>query len=101
MSIPIIVASQAGIAAGIAARNARRYEEEREVHRFRVTGEGRFGIDWGVPKSRLPKKMTVEVKGYYPDYTDAIHRKLREYALATDPSQISEAGPFGFCFEEV
>ena len=30
MNIPIIIASQAGIAAGIAARNSDRYEKERK-----------------------------------------------------------------------
>ena len=77
-----------------------------EKHYFKVTGEtpGEYphdSIDWGVPGSKLPKTMIVEVDGYYPDYTDAIRQKLREYALAKDPTQISEAGPFGFSFEEV
>ena len=77
-----------------------------EKHYFKVTGEtpGEYphdSIDWGVPGSKLPKTLTVEVDGYYPDYTEAIRQKLREYALAKDPTQISEAGPFGFSFEEV
>lgn len=77
-----------------------------EKHYFKVTGEtpGEYphdSIDWGVPKSRLPVGLIVEIDGYYPDYTEAIRQKLREYALAKDPTQISEAGPFGFSFEEV
>lgn len=77
-----------------------------EKHTFEVTGETpnqypHDSIDWGVPGSKLPKTMTVKVDGYYPDYTDVIRKKLREYALAADPTQISPAGPFGFSFREI